>query len=173
VLTSLEDFLDVADNVYGMRRAFTLVELLIAIVIVAVLASIAIPKFADRTLKNKEAALRASLRIIREAGDRCEADTALTVDVTHLTQVTPPANGWERGPMNTNWTAKPINPSRWRGPYLNAVPVNPILGTNKYVTGGGDATTAWTHYSRQTFNKHYYYYPSTTLSSIGTPYRTW
>lgn len=156
-----------------MRRAFTLVELLIAIVIVAVLATISIPKFAERSIKNKEAALRANLRIIREAGDRCEADTGLTVDVTRLLQATPPANGWRRGKMGTNWPSRPINPSHWRGPYLNSVPINPILGTNKYVTGGGDSTTAWTHYSNQSFNRHYYYYPSTTLSSVGSAYRTW
>jgi prepilin-type N-terminal cleavage/methylation domain-containing protein len=155
------------------RRAFTLVELLVVIVIVAVLAAIAVPKFAQSSLRSKEAALRASLKLIRDAGDRCEADTGLTVDVTALLSATPPANGWKRGQMNSNWPSRPLNPSTWHGPYLFAVPVNPVLGTNRYVTGGGDATTAWTHCSNQPFNTHYYYYPSANLSSAGTQYRTW
>ncbi|MEQ1821205.1 MAG: hypothetical protein ABL949_01720 [Fimbriimonadaceae bacterium] len=53
------------------------------------------------------------------------------------------------------------------------MPVNPILGTNRYVTGGGDAATAWTHLSNQNFNKHYFYYPSAERGSDGTQYRTW
>lgn len=84
--------------------AFTLVELLIVIIIIAIFAALAIPKFSSSTKQSKEASLRANLKLIREAGDRCETDTGQTVDLPFLASATPPATGWVRGPMGTNWT---------------------------------------------------------------------
>jgi prepilin-type N-terminal cleavage/methylation domain-containing protein len=58
-------------------NAFTLVELLIVIILIAVLASIAIPKFLNSTSKSKEASLKYSLKIVRNAVDRFHADTGV------------------------------------------------------------------------------------------------
>ena len=69
-------------------RAFTLVELLVVIIIVSILAAVAIPRFSDSALKSKEATLRANLKLIREAGDRAEADTGLIVPVSALASAT-------------------------------------------------------------------------------------
>ena len=58
-----------------MKRAFTLVELLIVVIIVAVLAAIAIPRVSNSAKRSKEASLRSHLRIVRNAVDRFFAST--------------------------------------------------------------------------------------------------
>lgn len=154
------------------RNGFTLVELLIVIIVVAVVAAIAIPKFSNSSKRAKESTLSKCLMILRQAGDRCEADTGLTVDVTDLVKSTPPAMGWKRGQMGTAWTKIALNPATWNGPYLEKIPVNPITGTSVYISGG-NGTADWTHFSAQAFNKSYYYFPSTAEGSNGLPYRRW
>ena len=62
-------------DIFIVRRAFTLVELLIVIVIVAVLAAIAIPKIVSTTRRSHEAHLRAKLKTIRTSIERVRADT--------------------------------------------------------------------------------------------------
>jgi prepilin-type N-terminal cleavage/methylation domain-containing protein len=157
----------------GVRaKAFTLVEVLIVITLVAILASIAVPKFSNSAQRGKEASLRQSLRIIRLAGDRCEADTGVTVDIPNLASAAPPANGWVRGKMGTTWAKVAIDPATWHGPYLSEVPLNPITGNSVYITGGS-TSASWTHWSNQTFNTHYYYFPSNERGSDGTQYKTW
>ena len=156
------------------RRAFTLVELLIVIILVAVLAAIAIPRFSDSALKAKESALRANLKLIREAGDRAEADTGLTLPVSALAQLAAPATGWRRQAMNTTWPTVNLDASTWKGPYLRAVPFNDFSRNNTYTVGQtNNSSVAWTHESRQTYNSSYYSYPSTKVGSNGRAYRDW
>ena len=53
-----------------MKRAFTLVELLIIISILGILAAIVLPEFTTQTQQANEAAAKANLRIMREAIER-------------------------------------------------------------------------------------------------------
>ncbi len=155
-------------------RAFTLVELLVVIIIVSILAAIAIPRFSDSALKAREASLRANLKLIREAGDRAEADTGLIVPVSALTSATAPPTGWRRQAMNTGWSTASVIASTWRGPYLHAIPFNDFSRNNTYSQGlTNTPTTAWTKFSIQSFNPSCYYYPSTRVGSNGRPYREW
>jgi prepilin-type N-terminal cleavage/methylation domain-containing protein len=157
------------------RSGFTLVELLTVVILVSVLASIAIPKFSNTPLRSREANLKHNLKLIREAEDRCEADTGLVVPITALASRTAPSTGWPRGPMGVLWYPKSLKASDWRGPYLSSIPVNPFSG-NATVTINSTThspTVAWTASSGQAFNSSFVYYPSTTISSEGTPYRTW
>jgi general secretion pathway protein G len=155
-------------------RAFTLVELLVVIIIVAVLAAIAIPRFSDSTLRSREAALRANLKLIRDAGDRAEADTGVVVPVSALMSAAAPASGWRRQAMNTSWSTASVIASTWRGPYLSYIPFNDFSRNNTYNAGQTNTpTTAWTKFSIQSFNPSCYYYPSTRVGSNGRPYREW
>lgn len=155
-----------------LSKAFTLVELLIVIIVIAVLAAIAIPKFATSSLQAKESALRENLWQIRQAADRCEADTGLVMDIDDLTSSTPPTRGWIRGPMGTDWPESSVPDGTWKGPYLSAVPINPITGDNTFETAGSSAAS-WTNYSAQSFNASCYYYPGPGTALDGTEYRTW
>jgi hypothetical protein len=155
-------------------RAFTLVELLVVIIIVSILAAIAIPRFSDSALKAREASLRANLKLIREAGDRAEADTGVVVPISALISATAPATGWQRQAMNTTWSTANVDASTWRGPYLRAIPFNDFSRNNTYSSGQTNTpTTAWTKFSIQSFNPSCYYHPSTRVGSNGRPYREW
>jgi prepilin-type N-terminal cleavage/methylation domain-containing protein len=158
----------------NFRKAFSLVELLVVIIIVAILAAIAIPKFQNSTLMSKEAQFRAQLKILREAADRAEADTGLTFYPNTLTQRNAPSTGWRRGAIGTSWGTATVPARSWRGPYLDAVPLNPFTN-DRTVSGTGttESSHAWTHESRQTFNRSYLFYPSRTKGSDGREYREW
>lgn len=56
------------------HRGFTLIELLVVMAIVALLASIAAPRYFGGLQKSKEAALRTSLNTMRDAIDHYAAD---------------------------------------------------------------------------------------------------
>jgi general secretion pathway protein G len=156
-----------------MRRAFTLVELLVVIILIAVLAAIAIPRVGDSTLRAKEAQLRAQLKLLREAADRAEADTGLTFSPAVLAQRNAPSTGWRRGAMNTNWPQVAVPSGTWRGPYLNAVPLNPFTNNRLVVNGSVENNGAWTHFSLQTFNRSYLFFANRTRGSDGREYREW
>ncbi len=55
-------------------RGFTLIELIVVMAIVALLASIAAPRYFASLEKSKEAALRSSLGVLRDAIDHFAAD---------------------------------------------------------------------------------------------------
>ena len=56
------------------NAGFTLVELLVVMAILAMLLSIAVPRYFESVERAKEAALRANLRLMRESIDKYYAD---------------------------------------------------------------------------------------------------
>jgi len=56
------------------RKAFTLVELLVVIIIIGILAAVAIPQFGDSSTDAKKAALKENLRMLRSAVDKYYQD---------------------------------------------------------------------------------------------------
>ena len=133
------------------NRAFTLVELLIVIIIIAVLAAIAIPKFANSSQRSKDAALHADLKLYRNALELYKADTgAYPATLADLAATTAPANGVDA----TTGATKAINASDWKGPYMQAVEPDPENGN------------AFTYSTTS---------PSVGVitSSAGAPYNTW
>jgi prepilin-type N-terminal cleavage/methylation domain-containing protein len=60
-------------------RAFTLIELLAVLAIVALMLTIAAPRYIDHVERSRETALKSSLKVIREALDKFEADVGRPV----------------------------------------------------------------------------------------------
>ena len=92
------------------RAAFTLVEMLLVLVILAVLAAIVIPKFAGRSQQAKESAAKADISNFSVALDAFEVDNGF----------------YPQGSAGlTALVEQPNNLQSWKGPYLNKVPLDP------------------------------------------------
>ncbi len=138
----------------NIKKGFTLVELLIVIIIIAVLAAIAIPKFSNSSQRSKESSLRANLKLVRNAIDLFRADTgAFPANMAGLTTSTTAG-------LSTAAAACTIAATDWRGPYLQAVPVDPVSGSA--MTYGTSAADVGNVKSSATGN-----------GLDGTPYSTW
>jgi prepilin-type N-terminal cleavage/methylation domain-containing protein len=98
-----------------MRRAFTLVELLIVVIIIAILAAIALPKFADSWRRSTETRMRAQLKLRRDAIARFRNDTGLYPKVHSDVELSSaPAKG-----IDESGNIVEIPSGSWQGPYLN------------------------------------------------------
>ena len=104
------------------RRGFTLVELLVVIVVLAVLAAIVLPKFMDSSARSKESSLRTDLKLIRNVISAFQADTAKyphsldDLAKTDETKVKVADGSY-------------VVANDWHGPYLEAVPNDSISGS--------------------------------------------
>lgn len=118
----------------ALKRAFTLVELLIVIVILAVLSAIILPKFYDQSKRSKESALKADLRLLRTAITSYQTDTGYyPLTLSDLTATTAPAKGYDSAAAQQN-----INASNWHGPYVQtSIPNDPVSSSAfTYTTTG-------------------------------------
>ena len=92
------------------RRAFTLIELLLVMVILAVLAAVVVPKFVNRGDDARRSATITSISNLETAMDAFEVD-----------------NG--RYPLNDEGLAALVDSpaaltSSWKGPYIKKVPLD-------------------------------------------------
>jgi type II secretory pathway pseudopilin PulG len=89
-----------------------------------VLAAIAIPKFASTSSRCKEAALKADLRLYRNAIERFRSDTdAYPAVLNDLTRTVSPGSG--KNPQGNN---RAIGAKDYRGPYVERIENDPISG---------------------------------------------
>jgi general secretion pathway protein G len=108
---------------YTIRyAAFTLVEMLLVLVILAVLAAIVIPKFSGRSQQAKETAAKSQISSIEIALDSFEVDTGSYPQGT--------------GGLNA-LVDQPNNAQNWKGPYLKkGVPLDPWGNAYIYASPG-------------------------------------
>lgn len=93
----------------GRRNAFTLIEVLIVVVILAVLAATIIPQFSDSTTDAKQSVMEFDLRTLRSQIELYKAHAGdYPTTLSDLTATT--ADGY--------------------GPYIDAVPENPFNGSS-------------------------------------------
>ena len=140
------------------KQGFTLIEVLIVIVVVAILAMIVIPRVMAATRRAKEASLRANLKQMRDSIERFEANTAAwppaLTDLLAADGASISADADGRGMS--------VDRSSYDGPYLVSPDGN--LPTDVF-TGAAD----W-NYNNSTGEVH----SSSTLAAIdGTDYSTW
>lgn len=108
-----------------MRRAFTLVELLLVIVIIAIIAAIAIPMFGNSSTRSKESALRGDLKLLRNAITEFHNDTGcFPSQASDLTSTTKPPNC-----KSASDNLIQIPAGTFQGPYISNIPTDPIDGS--------------------------------------------
>jgi type II secretion system protein G len=113
------------------RRGFTLVEVLIVVVIMAVLAATIIPQFSDSTNDAKVSNLKFNLHTLRsqielyksQHDGRVPADQQL-IELTDKTD--------DKGNLDPNGAY---------GPYLREIPTNPYKETNEVAAPDADPPT--------------------------------
>ncbi|MBM3335345.1 prepilin-type N-terminal cleavage/methylation domain-containing protein, partial [Candidatus Sumerlaeota bacterium] len=118
------------------QRAFTLIELLIVVAIIAILAAIAVPNFLEAQVRSKISRLRADMRTIATAMEAYFTDHngyPLHID-------------YDTGPIPLNarpWFAALTTPVA----YLTSMPTDPFFDPR---TLGGDVSIgssgSWIHY---------------------------
>lgn len=140
------------------RRAFTLVEVLIVITVIAIMAMIVIPRIMAAARRAKEAQLRGNLKQIRDAVERFEAAMAAwppaLSDIMAKSGADISADFDGRGGC--------VDRTAYDGPYLHTasgeLPPDPFTGAADWAY---DNSTGAVHSS------------SNLRSTDGTPYSSW
>lgn len=99
-----------------VRNAFTLIELIVIIVVLAILSGVAIPKYIDYTAKAKESAARATIGAARSAIANFYANSALTGTAAWPTLVQMQTTGTvmqEALPANPYNSSNTISAATW------------------------------------------------------------
>ncbi len=123
------------------KSGFTLIELMIVIVIIAILALLVIPRLAIYSRRSKEAAMVANLNRLREALEKFKSDTG-EYPLTLAGLYAPPDFN-PPGAISTSG----IMPGTYKGPYLGSqgglngtpIPRNPLVSSSIIVA---DTTAA-------------------------------
>jgi len=120
------------------NKGFTLVELLIVVIVIAILASMAIPKFVNASLRGKESALRGELKQTRNAVDLFHQDTGYyPVLLSQLATASAPIAG-----LDSAGNINAVAASSFHGPYLSQIDPDPIDGSAlKYNNSAGGSTS--------------------------------
>ncbi len=127
-----------------INKGFTLVEILIVVVILAILAAIVIPQFTSASTQAKESALVSDLQSMRSQielykihhGDQLPGTVSGVLFLDAMTKKTNSA-----GVLDTSGGT---DPTFKYGPYMQAVPVNPFNDLSNVSTSATKLTTGTT-----------------------------
>lgn len=132
-------------NMVRNRKGFTLIEMLIVIVVIAILALIVIPRLLGAGRRAKESALRGDLQQLRNAIQQFEADCGdfpATLDQLVADAGTPPSGNGGQGLA--------LDSTGYKGPYLRTpdggLPEDPFTSAADWTYDGasGDVASAST-----------------------------
>lgn len=107
-----------------VKRAFTLIEILIVVVILGILAAIVIPQFTDASQQASDSSIRSQLQTIRSQ--------------IELYRV---KNAGADPDLSANWDNLTI-PAAPQTPYLHSAPKNPLNGSST-LAGAAAAGVGW------------------------------
>ncbi|MCE9605304.1 MAG: prepilin-type N-terminal cleavage/methylation domain-containing protein [Planctomycetia bacterium] len=115
-----------------IRRGFTLVEVMIVVVIVAILAGVILPQFTDSTKDAKTNGAKFNLKMLRSQIELYKLHHSGKLP-TNLGDLALKSNA--AGTIGTT-SAFPY------GPYMQTLPVNPLTGSAKVTTANANPPTA-------------------------------
>jgi general secretion pathway protein G len=124
---------------HPLVRGFTLVEILIVVVILAILAAIVVPQFTRAAEETRENSVKMNLFRIRtqiEIYKEHHHGMPPTSHETFEAQMTLATN------VDGQTAAVGTDGFHW-GPYLTSIPVNPFTGTSNITDGEPGDTIAW------------------------------
>jgi len=128
------------------RSGFTLVEVLIVVVIMAILAATVIPQFSDSTKEAKANTAKFNVHTIRQQIEMYKTHHDGKVPTATLVELTSKTNA--AGTVGTG-------PTHVYGPYIPEVPVNPFTGsatiraaaTNPPTAASGATDAGWLYHA--------------------------
>jgi general secretion pathway protein G len=109
------------------RKAFTLVELMLVVIIIGILVAMVVPRLAGRSEQARRAAAQADI----------EANLAIALDLYELDNGNYPSTEQGLSALIKAPTSAPV-PENWNGPYLKKkkIPLDPWGRAYKYVCPG-------------------------------------
>jgi general secretion pathway protein G len=109
------------------RKAFTLVELMLVVIIIGILVAMVVPRIAGRSEQARRAAAKADI----------ESNLAIALDLYELDNGNYPTTEQGLNALITAPTSAPV-PDDWNGPYLKKrrIPLDPWGRPYKYVCPG-------------------------------------
>jgi len=118
------------------RNAFTLIEVLIVVVIMAVLAATVIPQFASSTQDAQESTSKFNLHMLKSQIELYKAH--------HLGKAPALADGTIAGLTSTTKADGTVGAGDAFpfGPYVDSIPENPLVGNSTVVAGTGATVVA-------------------------------
>jgi general secretion pathway protein G len=143
------------------KRAFTLVEILIVVIILGILAAIVIPQFANASSDAKVTNLKTSLANVRNQ---------IEIFKTQHNEVAPGLAGmWTIMLTQSDTTEAASNAptgTHW-GPYLQAAPINPFNNLTGVSSATVDTNAGWYY---QPAGMGFTFYPRSIDGSVYTVY---
>ena len=133
------------------RSAFTLIELLLVLVILAVLAAVVVPKFTGRSEQARKAAAKTDISMLETALENFEVDSGRypTTEEGLGVLIQPPAQvkAWHGPYIKQNYLPK----DPWGNPYVYRFPGQNNVSSYDLASlgpdgseGGGDDVDNWT-----------------------------